>query len=159
MMQKLEAWFRSLAVREQRMVAIGGAAALLVLLFGAWLPVERRVARLEQQVQTRQADLAWLQSIAPQLASLRERPSGTGNESLVVIADRVAHETGIARSLNAQAGGDGTLNVRLEQVAFDSLLNWAGELVQHHGIRVVSANIDSGAASGMVSATIVLRAR
>jgi type II secretory pathway component PulM len=159
MMQKLEAWFRSLALREQRMVAIGGAAALLVLLFGAWLPVERRVARLEQQVQTRQADLAWLQSIAPQLAALRERPSGTGNESLVVIADRVAHETGIARSLNAQAGGDGTLNVRLEQVAFDSLLNWAGELVQHHGIRVVSANIDSGAASGMVSATIVLRAR
>jgi type II secretory pathway component PulM len=159
MMQKLEAWFRSLALREQRMVAIGGAAALLVLLFGAWLPVERRVARLEQQVQTRQADLAWLQSIAPQLASLRERPAGTGNESLVVIADRVAHETGIARSLNAQAGGDGTLNVRLEQVAFDSLLNWAGELVQHHGIRVVSANIDSGAASGMVSATIVLRAR
>ncbi len=159
MMQKLEAWFRSLAVREQRMVAIGGVAALLVLLFGAWLPVERRVARLERQVQTRQADLAWLQSIAPQLASLRERPSGTGNESLVVIADRVAHETGIARSLNTQAGGDGTLNVRLEQVAFDSLLNWAGELVQHHGIRVVSASIDSGAASGMVSATIVLRAR
>jgi type II secretory pathway component PulM len=159
MMQKLEAWFRSLAARERRMVVIGGAAALLVLLFGAWLPVERRVARLELQVQTRQADLAWLQSIAPQLASLRERPSGTGNESLVVIADRVAHETGIARSLNAQAGGDGTLNVRLEQVAFDSLLNWAGELVQHHGIRVVSANIDSGAASGMVSATIVLRAR
>lgn len=159
MMQKLDAWFRSLAAREQRMVAIGGAAALLLLLFGAWLPVERRVARLEQQVQTRQADLAWLQTVGPQLAALREQPTGTGNESLVVIADRVAHETGIARSLSTQAGGDGTLSVRLEQVAFDSLLNWAGELVQRHGVRVVSANIESGAASGMVSATIVLRAR
>jgi general secretion pathway protein M len=157
-MPKLEAWFRSLAAREQRMVAFGGAAAVLLLLLGAWLPVERRVSRLEQQVQTRQADLAWLQSIAPQLAALRDRPSGANSESLVVLADRVAHETGIARSLNTQAGADGTLSVRLEQVAFDSLLNWAGELVQRHGVRVVSASIDSGTSSGMVSATIVLRA-
>jgi len=159
MMPKLMAWFRALAPREQRMVAIGGAAALLLLLVGAWLPVEQRVTRLERQVQVRKADLAWLQTVGPQLAALRARPAGMGNESLVVVADRVAHETGIARSLNTQAGSDGTLNVRLEQVAFDSLLNWAGELVQRHGVRVVSASIDSGTASGIVSATIVLRAR
>lgn len=157
MMQKIEDWYRALAAREQRMVAIGGVAALLLLLIGAWLPVERRVGRLEQQVQTQQSDLAWLRSVAPQLATLRERRSPAGNESLVVMADRVAHETGIARSLNTQAGSDGTLNVRLEQVAFDSLLNWAGELVQRNGVRVVSANIESGTASGVVSATIVLR--
>jgi general secretion pathway protein M len=157
-MAALEAWFRSLAAREQRMVALGGAAAMLILLIAAWLPVERRVTRLEQQVQTRQADLAWLRSIAPQLSEMRDRPSGATAESLVVLADRVAHETGIARSLNTQAGGDGTLSVRLEQVAFDSLLSWAGELVQRHGVRIVSASIDSGANSGMVSATIVLRA-
>ncbi|MBS0387902.1 MAG: type II secretion system protein M [Proteobacteria bacterium] len=157
-MDAIRAWFNSLAVREQRVVALGAAAALLLLLFGAWLPVERRVARLEQQVQTRRADLAWLQSIGPQLEELRARPAGGGGESLVVLADRVAHETGIARSLNTQAGTDGTLSVRLEQVGFDSLLNWAGELVLRHGVRVVSANIDSGASSGLVSATIVLRA-
>lgn len=157
MMQKIEDWYRALAAREQRMVAIGGAVALLLLLIGAWLPAERRVGRLEQQVQTQQSDLAWLRSVAPQLATLRERRSPAGNESLVVMADRVAHETGIARSLNTQAGSDGTLNVRLEQVAFDSLLNWTGELVQRNGVRVVSANIESGTASGVVSATIVLR--
>jgi len=99
-----------------------------------------------------------LQSIAPQLGELRARPAGGAGESLVVLVDRVAHETGIARSLNTQAGSDGTLSVRLDQVAFDALLNWAGELVQRHGVRVVSASIDSGANSGMVSATIVLRA-
>lgn len=156
-MDAIRAWFGSLAAREQRVVALGAAAAVLLLLFAAWLPVERRVARLDQQVRTRRADLAWLQSIAPQLGELRARPAG-GSESLVVLADRVAHETGISRALNTQAGSDGTLSVRLEQVAFDSLLNWAGELVQRHGVRVVSASIDSGANAGMVSATIVLRA-
>jgi type II secretory pathway component PulM len=156
-MNALQAWFRSLAQREQRMVLLGAGAAVLLLLLGAWLPVERRVSRLETQVQIQQADLAWLQTVAPQVSALRSGPPGTGHESLVALADRVAHETGIARALNTQAGGDGTFSVRLDQVAFDALLNWAGELVLRHGVRIVSATIDGNPTAGMVSATIVLR--
>jgi type II secretory pathway component PulM len=151
-------WFWSLAQRERRMVMFGAAAAVLVVLLGVWLPVERRVSQLQARVQTRQADLAWLQSVAPQLGELHSGSAGAGNESVVALADRVAHETGIARALNTQAGSDGTFNVRLEQVAFDSLLNWAGELVLRHGVRIVSATIDGSPNAGMVSATIVLRA-
>ena len=96
------------------------------------------------------------------LSSRRETRRSTGiqaaNNSSAALADRVAHETGIARALNTQAGSDGTYSVRLEQVAFDSLLNWAGELVLRHGVRIVSASIDGSATAGMVSATIVLRA-
>jgi len=157
-MSALQRWFQALAQREQRMVLIGAIAAVLVLLLGAWLPVERRVSRLESQVQTQQADLAWLQSVAPQVSALHSGSRGLGNESMIALADRVAHETGIARALNTQAGSDGTYSVRLEQVAFDSLLNWAGELVLRHGVRIVSASIDGSATAGMVSATIVLRA-
>ncbi len=156
-MSALQAWFRSLAQREQRMLLLGAGAVVLVLLLGAWLPVERRVSRLEAQVQIQQADLAWLQSVAPQVGALRSGSPGTGNESLVALADRVAHETGIARALNTQAGSDGTFSVRLDQVAFDSLLNWAGELVLRHGVRIVSATVDGNPNAGMVSATIVLR--
>ena len=156
-MDSLKAWFRALAQREQRAVLGGAVVGLLLLLLAAWLPVERRVARLEQRVQTKQADLAWLRSVAPQLGVLRSASSGAGSESLVALADRVARETGIAHSLSTQAGGDGTLSVRLEQVAFDSLLNWTGELVLRHGVHITSASIDGGANAGTVSATIVLR--
>jgi type II secretory pathway component PulM len=157
-MNALQRWFQSLAQREQRTVLLGAAAAVLVLLLGVWLPVERRVSRLEARVQVQQADLAWLQAVAPQLGALRTDARGTGSESVIALADRVAHETGIARALNTQAGSDGTYSVRLEQVAFDSLLNWAGELVLRHGVRIVSATIDGSANAGMVSATVVLRA-
>ncbi len=157
-MAALRAWFNGLARREQLAVLGGAAVCLLLLLLAAWLPVERRVARLEQRVQSKRADLAWLQSVAPQLGALRTAPVAAGGESLVALADRVARETGIARSLSSQPGGDGTLSVRLEQVAFDSLLNWTGELVLRHGVRVTSASIDGGPNPGTVSATIVLRA-
>ena len=151
-------WFRALAPREQKFVQLGVVACATLLLFAALLPFERKVAKLEQRVQAKQADLAWLKTVAPQLAAMRSAPAGAGGESLVVLADRVARETGIARSLTGSLpSGDGALSVRLESVAFDALANWAAELVQHHGVQVVSASIDSGSASGVVSATFVLR--
>ncbi len=151
-------WFRALEQREQYAVLGGAAAAVVVVLFALWLPVERRVSRLEDSVRSKQADLAWLQSVAPQLPALRNAPAPSGGQSLVALVDVVARSTGIARSVaGSQPGDDGTLSVRLEQVPFDSLITWAGELVQHHGVRVVSASIDGGAGVGSVSATFVLR--
>lgn len=155
----LTAWFRGLARREQLMVLAGAGACALLLLFAAWLPVERRVSALERRVNQKQSDLAWLKSMAPQLAALREAPAASG-ESLVVVVDQVARETGISRSLRGSQPGEGnTLSVRLEQVPFDALVGWAGQLVQQHGVSVVTASIDGGAGVGTVGATFVLRAR
>ena len=159
MMASLKSWFQGLAEREQRMVWIGFAACVALLLLAVLLPFERRVTHLAQQVQGKQADLVWLKSVAPQLTALRSASSGSSGESLVVLADRVARETGIARSLTgSQPSGNGDLSVRLEQVAFDSLVSWASELVQQHQVRVISASIDSSATAGTVSATFLLRA-
>jgi type II secretory pathway component PulM len=158
LIKRVMTWLQSLAPRERYAVLAGGAACLVIVLFAAWLPFERRVSHLEESVRTKQADLAWLQSVAPQLTALRNAPTGTNGQSLVAVVDGVARQTGIVRSLTgSQPGDDGTLSVRLEQVPVDSLVNWAGDLVQHHGVRVVSANIDGSAAVGTVSATFVLR--
>jgi type II secretory pathway component PulM len=158
LLARVKDWYAGLAQREQYAVLAGAAASVALLLFAAWIPVERRVSHLQDSVRTKQADLAWLQSVAPQLGALRNTAADASGQSLVVLVDGVARQTGIARSVaGSQPGDDGTLSVRLEQVPFDSLINWAGELVQHHGVRVVSANIDGGAGVGSVSATFVLR--
>ena len=158
LLAKMKNWFGGLSRREQYAVLAGAAASVTLVVFAAWMPVERRVSHLEDSVRTKQADLLWLRSVAPQLGALHNVASNTGGPSLVVLVDGVARETGIARSAaGSQPGDDGTLSVRLEQVPFDSLVNWAGELVQHHGVRVVSANIDGGATVGSVSASFVLR--
>ena len=80
----LRNWYRGLAQREQYAVIAGAAACLAVLLLAAWIPVERRVSHLEQSVRTKQADLAWLQSVGPQLGALRSAASVSGGQSLVV---------------------------------------------------------------------------
>jgi general secretion pathway protein M len=158
-MPTLRAWFEQLAPREQRLVLIGAVAAACLLLLGILLPLERKVSAAQQRVSTKQADLAWIHSVGPRLSTLRSVSARGGGESLVVLVDRVARETGIARALTgSQPGGDGTLSVRLEQAPFDALATWAATLLQQHGVRVVSAAIDRTATAGVVSATIVLRA-
>ena len=64
-MEQLLRWFHGITPREQRVVLIGSLAGAALLLLGLLLPFERHVARLEQRVETRRADLAWLQSVAP----------------------------------------------------------------------------------------------
>ena len=155
----LRAGFDGLLPREQRIVVGGAILAACLLLFVTLLPLEKKVSAAQQRVTTKQSDLAWMRSMAPHLATLRSTTPHSGSESLVVLADRVARDNGIARSLSgSQPGGDGTLSVRLEQVGFDALTAWAGALLQQHGVRVVSASIEHTATAGVVSATITLRA-
>jgi len=159
-MAALRAWFAGLAPREQRIVLIGAVVAGCVLLLGALLPLERKVAAAKEELAGKQADLAWIRSVAPRLASLRSPVAHGGGESLVVLADRVARQAGIARSLTgSQPGGDGTLSVRLEQVSFDALTSWMATLLQQYGTRVFSSTIERTATAGVVSATVVLRSR
>ncbi len=158
-MKTLRAWFDRLLPREQRLVLVGAVLAACLLLFMALLPLERTVSATQQRVAGKRSDLSWMRSMAPRLATLRNTTPHGGNESLVVLVDRVARAMGIARSLSgSQPGSNGTLSVRLEQVAFDSLTAWAAALLQQYGVHVVSASIDHTATAGMVSATITLRA-
>lgn len=161
MIDALRAWFEKLAPREQQMVLIGAVLCACLLLLGVVLPLERKVAAARQRVAAKQADLVWMRSVAPRLVALRNvDPHGGGGESLVVLADRVARETGIARALTgSQPGADGSLSVRLEQVSFDALAAWLASLQQQHGARIISSTIDRTATAGVVSATVVLRSR
>ena len=159
-MPTLRAWFETLTPREQRLVLIGAVLAAGLLLLGVMLPLERKVAAAQQRVTSKQADLDWIRSGAPRLTTLRGAAPRGGGESLVVLADRVARETGIARSLTgSQPAGDGSLSVRLEQVSFDALVAWIAALLQQHGVHVAASTIDRTATAGVVSATVVLRAR
>ena len=59
---------RRLTPKQPRAVLAGAAASVTLVLFAAWMPVERRVSHLEDSVRTKQADLLWLRSVAPRPA-------------------------------------------------------------------------------------------
>jgi general secretion pathway protein M len=153
-------YYAKLSAREQRIALIGGVAALLLLILVIVLPLQRHVGTIEQRVERKRDDLLWLRSMAPQLVGLRTSGPPPLHESLVVVIDRTARQSGLERALvGSQPSGDGRLNVRLEQTSFDGLMAWLSQLRENFGVRVESAVVEAGNAAGTVNASLVLRAR
>jgi general secretion pathway protein M len=150
--------YAALSAREQRMLLIGALAVALIIVFGILLPLDRSVAKAQQRLQKKREDLVWMQSVAPELAQTAPPPAATG-ESLLLIVDRSARESGLAKSLaGSEPGGTGSLAVRLEKAPFDTLVAWLARLSQQNGVTVESATVEKAGTPGLVNAAIVLHA-
>ncbi|HEY4974800.1 MAG TPA: type II secretion system protein M [Steroidobacteraceae bacterium] len=160
MIARVTAYLQRLEARDRKIVLYGAIAALLLIIVATVLPLQRHVTAIQQRVERKRDDLQWLRSMAPQLSGLQASAPPRLNESLVVLVDRTARESGLAKSLVGSApSGDGGLNVRLDQTPFDSLIGWLSQLRERYGVRVDAATIDAGkGGSGTVSATLVLHA-
>ena len=160
-MQQLKDRFDALQPRE-RVIVIGGA--ILVLVTAIYMlglgPLYSAVNAQAKRVEQKQGDLAWMRSVAGEVAVLSAasptRP-GPSNESLVVLIDRAARECGLGSSLTGQTpNGDRGIRVRLEAAEFDKLMVCLGTLQQVHAIDVESATIDRTGKPGLVNANLVL---
>jgi|SRR6185437_3313166 len=148
---------QEMSERERRMVVICAAIAALVLIFLVLVPLDRSVSKARQRISQKQADLAWMRSVEPTLASTGPVQSSASNESLLVIVDRSAHESGLASSLaGSDPSGAGGLQVRMQKASFDMMVGWLARLSQQNGVRVDGATIDTAGAPGVVNAAIVL---
>jgi general secretion pathway protein M len=145
--------------RERRTVMIGGALAVVVLIVGVVLPLNSSVSKTQDRIGQKQADLTWMKTVGPELANsgpVAQKP--TSQESLLVVVDRAARESGLGSSLtNSEPSGPGRLRVRLEKAQFDILVGWLARLSEQHGIGVESATVDNAGAPGIVNAGLVLQ--
>jgi general secretion pathway protein M len=158
-MEKLRLWYVNLAERERRFVIIGAVATAVLLLASVILPLNRNIALTRQRVTLKQGDLAFIQSVVPQLAAAGPVGGGATRESLVVLVDSSARESGLGKSISSsQPTGDGGLRIRLDRAAFDGVVAWLARLTQQHGVRIESAEIESAGEAGLVNAGLVLKA-
>jgi type II secretory pathway component PulM len=149
--------YDTLSAREQQLVKYGGIAAIAILIFGVLLPLDSSVAKAKTRVSKKQADLVWMRGAAPVLATMGPAHQGGNGESLLVIVDRSARESGLGTALaGTEPSGPGGIQVRLEKASFDAMIGWLSRLSQQNGIGVDGATIDTSGAPGVVNAAIVL---
>ena len=148
--------WRSLSGRERRTLLIGGGIALVLFFLAVVLPVDRSMARLSHSVARKQADLAWMRSVAPELSAAGPAPS-SASEPLIVLVNESARQAGLGGFLSGTApSGNGGLRVQLRQAPFDALVGWLARLQQRYGVQVQSARIDGTGTTGVVDASFVL---
>ncbi len=151
----------SMSERERRLIYVCGGVAALLLIFAVLVPLDKNVAATHHRVEQKATDLAWMRSVAPQLAALGPGPLAVVNkDSLLVVVDRSAREANLGSSMvGSSPSGAGGLRVRFEKAPFDTLVAWLARMSEQQGIRVDSAQVDDAGKPGLVNAAIVLSTR
>ena len=149
--------YDTLAPHEQKLVKVGGLALVAIVIFGVLMPLDSTVSKARTRISRKQADLVWMKSVAPFLAASGPAHNNNG-ESLIVIIDRSARESGLGSSLaGTDPSGPGGIQVRLEKASFDAIIGWLSRLSQQNGIGVDGVTIDGAGTPGLVNAALVLK--
>ena len=154
-------WFESLEARERLFVAGGVIVVAIALFWGlVWAPLDKGHRELQQRVSTWEQSLAELRPLAslprPQNGS-RPASDAAGTQSPVVIVDSTLRSHGLGQPKRSQPTPNG-IRVEFENVAFDKLVVWLGDLSYQYGMEVQAGSLSAGTndAPGRVDATLTL---
>ncbi len=157
-------WFMELDSRERLLLIGAGSFLALVLVFLLVIePLYASTSALEERIEKKRVDLAYVQRGAQQIVALRQSGGNPGpqrsSRPLVVIVDQTARSAGLGNKLNQnQAGADGSsIKVRFEDAPFDAIVPWLSNLGTRHGIDVESGTIERSGGPGLVDVSLTLK--
>jgi general secretion pathway protein M len=156
-------WFESLEQREQGFIVGGAILVVAALIYAfAWSPLDRHHKALTESVATWERSLAELRPLKgmPLPAGMPNTaaPAGAGLTP-VVIVDQTLRARGLDRSLQrSQPTTSSGIRVEFENVAFDDLMLWLGDLSNQYAMEVTSGSFSAGnrTTTGRVNATLTL---
>ena len=153
----MKEWFLSREPRERLILAVGAAAAVMIIGWGfVWSPLTAGVARLDSRVETRSQLLVDAQNAAAIVPDAAARPRA--QQSLLVLIDGTARNHGVAQALTRrQPNGANEIDVTVQAAPFDALVGWLATLESEHVVSVASATIRATQEPGVVSGRVVLR--
>ncbi len=155
-------WFANLEARERLIVAAGGIVVALILFWVlVWLPLDRGRDQLRTNVDVWQQSLADLRVLAATMAAHENEvaaPSADPGQSPVVVVDRTLRERNLNSAVKRRQPTPNGIRVEFEDVAFDQLVLWLGDLSASHGLSVQAGNLSQGsrAEKGRINASLTL---
>lgn len=158
-LERLRAWWATLAQREQRVLA-GGAVVLgaALLYVGAWEPLVEVRRDRQLALEDARALATLLETLAVEVQRGRGAAGTAGaGQSLLSVVDQSRRASPLTKPpTRLQPEGDTMVRIWLEDVPFDALLRWLGDLQLRYGVRVDHADIERESAPGLVSARLTL---
>ncbi len=154
-------WFESLAPRERVMVSIaGGFIVFAIYWFAIWQPLARGSAELDARIDDWRDALVQLAPLRGQTAgNTAQSPAASRSQSLVVIVDETLRARGLYPALQrSQPTNTNGIRVEFNDIAFDDLVLWLGELGGQYGLSVQSASFSQGSTNnpGRINASLTL---
>lgn len=158
--ERFRAWWATLAPREQRVLGAGAVVLSVIILYlAAWEPLvtgrQQRLTALEDA----RALATLLETLAVEVQRSRGAGGGTAGagQSLLTVVDQSRRASQLTKPpTRLQPEGDAAVRIWLEDVPFDALLRWVGDLQLRYGVRVDTADIERESGPGLVNARLTL---
>jgi general secretion pathway protein M len=149
-------WYDSLEAREQILVLVGAIVVIVALLFSlVWVPIDKGHARVASSVNT------WERSLLAASGEINANSVAVSSsqQAPIIIVDQTLRSRGLEqyrrRSQPTTANG---IRVEFENVAFDELILWLGDLSDQHAMHVQAGSLSaiSQAGPGRINASLTL---
>ncbi|MGI9238854.1 MAG: type II secretion system protein GspM [Woeseiaceae bacterium] len=155
-------WFEGLESREQLFVSLGVIVVVVALLYGlVWAPLDRNHESMAASVDDWQrslAELAPLKGMAQ--AASPSSPTGSANQQApIIIVDQTLRSRQLEQfRRRSQPTSSNGIRVEFENVAFDELVLWLGDLGDQYSMHVQAGSLSKGSQSGpgRINATLTL---
>lgn len=155
-------WFENLEAREKLFVSAGAIIVALSLVYGfVWAPLDRNHSQISASVSDWQqslAELRPLKGVVQGSASSTPR-TVTGQQSPIIVVDQTLRSRGLEQfRRRSQPTTSNGIRIEFENVAFDELVLWLGDLADQYGMHVQAGSLSAGGRSGpgRINATLTL---
>ncbi len=144
-------WWGARTPRERRLlIALGGTAALVLLIVGIYRPLSDVRSRALADIRTYEVLAAQLRIAGPDLARLRAIDRAASQDAVT----RTASTFGVA--VARVETGEGVIRVSLQDADFTKMVQWLVQLESTSTLRISDVRIDRQARPGIVNAQIGL---
>ena len=156
-------WYDNLEAREQVFVLIGAIFVTFALLYYVlWAPLDRNHRQAETRVDTWERSLAELRPLRALVASgglNTAAGSSTGQQAPIIVVSQTLQSRGLEQyRRRSQPTTSNGIRVEFEEVAFDDLMLWLGDLSDNYAMYVQSGSLSEGDAvgDGRINASLTL---
>lgn len=156
-------WFDSLQERERVFVVAGAAVVIVALIYGLlWAPLDKSHRQMAGSVANWERSLAELRPLKAQIASGGQAvrtPAVNATQSPIIVVDQTLRSRGLEQyRRRSQPTSTNGIRVEFENVAFDELVLWLGDLGSQYNMHVQAGSLSnaSQAGPGRINASLTL---
>ncbi len=155
--QDAERQYRSLSDRDRLLVNLMAVGLLLFLLYSLVVsPAFGYLSSSSSRYQGKLEDYEWIKANEEAAKALVATSPTQREGSLLSVASNVAknHELSFTRF---EPDSDQRVRLWLENVKFNSVVSWLGEMEQSQGVSATDISVDGGTAPGYVNVRLTLQ--
>ncbi len=151
----MNSWLDKYNPREQLSLLLLALAVVIYIAYMVlWAPLQERREQLQLANVAEAEKLQRVEGMVSEFLQLQksgQAPAGRRNLTTLVNQSTARYQLPVSR---LQPNSRGEIQVRLENVAFDSLLAWLYDMEHGESLQIAEASITESGARGRVNATI-----